>query len=123
MTHANARLTPRGRLLIVERSRAGWKRAHIAAAMGVSRKCVSVWIGRFAAEGEGGLHDRSSRPHSSPTQTSPEREQAVLRLRAKDRVGRDEIAQQTGVPARTVSRILVRHHVPHLAVLDPMTGR
>jgi transposase InsO family protein len=27
------------------------------------------------------------------------------------------------VPARTVSRILARHHLPHLAVLDPMTGQ
>ena len=42
--------------------------AHIAAAMGVSRKCVKTWIDRFADEGEAGLHDRSSRPHSMPHQ-------------------------------------------------------
>jgi transposase-like protein len=37
-------------------------KAHIAKAMGVSRKCVSAWIDRYEAEGEQGLHDRSSRP-------------------------------------------------------------
>jgi hypothetical protein len=32
------------------------------------------------------------------------------------------IAAVTGVPARTVSRILVRNHVPRLAWCDPLTG-
>ncbi|HEY8317284.1 MAG TPA: IS481 family transposase [Amnibacterium sp.] len=122
MSHANARLTPRGRALIVERFQHGWPKAHIAAAMGVSRKCVTTWIDRFQAEGEAGLQDRSSRPHSSPSRTSPEREAAVLRIRAEARVGRDEVAARSGVPARTVSRILARHGVPRLALLDPMTG-
>jgi transposase InsO family protein len=108
--------------LIVERARAGWKRAHIAAAMGVSRKCVTTWITRFAAEGVAGLQDRSSRPHSSPSRTSMVREEVVLRIRAEARVGRDEVADRTGVAARTVSRILARHGVPRLALLDPMTG-
>lgn len=122
MSHANARLTPKGRLLIVQRAQAGWKGAHIAAAMGVSRKCVKTWIDRYAAHGEAGLQDRSSRPHSSPSQTPFEREQVVLRIRAEQRVGRDEDADRSGVPARTVSRILARHGVPRLAQLDPMTG-
>ncbi len=33
MSHANARLTVRGRKLIIERRRDGWKQAHIAAAI------------------------------------------------------------------------------------------
>jgi transposase len=123
VTHANARLTPAGRKLIVQRAQAGWKRAHIASAMGVSRKCVSTWITRFAAEGDAGLQDRSSRPHRSPSRTSPEREASVLSIRAEARVGRDEVADRSGVAARTVSRILARHGVPHLALLDPMTGQ
>lgn len=44
MAHANARLTVHGRRLIIERARAGWKQAHIAAAMGVSRRCVKRWM-------------------------------------------------------------------------------
>ena len=122
MSHANARLTVRGRMLIVERRRDGWKQAHIAAAMGVSRKCVRYWLHRFATEGESGLADRSSRPHRCPTKTAPEVEAKVVALRQAERRGRDQIAAETGVPARTVSRVLARHARPHLAALDPMTG-
>ena len=70
MSHANARTTFHGRKLIVERWLAGWRQAHIAAAMGISRKCVRTWIARFQAEGVAGLIDRSSRPHTSPRRTA-----------------------------------------------------
>jgi transposase InsO family protein len=120
--HGSARLTVHGRRLIVQRHQAGWKQAHIAAAMGVSRKCVKTWIDRHAAEGEAGLTTRSSRPHSMPTRTSPEVERRVLAARAQDRDGPDVLGPKVGVPARTVSRILRRHHVPYLRQCDPMTG-
>ena len=66
VSHGNARTVLHGRLLIVQRHRAGWPQAHIATAMGISRKCVKTWIDRYAAEGEAGLRDRSSRPHTTP---------------------------------------------------------
>jgi transposase InsO family protein len=123
VSHANARLTVHGRLLIVERARHGWKQAHIAAAMGVSRRCVKRWLDRFRAEGEAGLQDRSSRPHRSPRRTTADVEAAVLTLRERERRGRDWIADELSVPARTVSRILARHGVPRLSQLDPITGQ
>jgi DNA-directed RNA polymerase specialized sigma24 family protein len=52
VSHGSARLTVHGRLLIVQRHQAGWKQAHIAAAMGVSRKCVKTWIGSAARIGD-----------------------------------------------------------------------
>jgi transposase InsO family protein len=122
VSHRNARLTVHGRKLIVDRHRAGWKQAHIAAAMGVSRKCVKTWIDRHRAEGEAGLETRSSRPHSMPTRTAPEVEQKVLAARAEHRQGPDRLGPLVGVPARTVSRILRRHGVPRLRECDPMTG-
>lgn len=122
MSHRNARLTVHGRMLIVQRHRAGWKQAHIAAAMGVSRKCVKTWIERHEAEGEAGLENRSSRPHSMPTRATPEVEQSVLAARAEHRDGPDVLGPKVGVPARTVSRILRRHGVPYLRECDPMTG-
>ena len=73
MSHGNARLTVHGRKLIVDRYRAGWRQAQIAAAMGVSRKCVRTWITRFETEGEAGLFDRSSRPHQPPTHLGRDR--------------------------------------------------
>jgi transposase InsO family protein len=110
-------------MLIVERAQAGWAQAHIAAAMGVSRRCVRRWLDRYAAEGAAGLHDRSSRPHRSPRRTSPDLEAAVVALRARERLGRDRIAHRLGLSPRSVSRILVRHGLPHLACLDPITGQ
>jgi transposase InsO family protein len=123
VSHANARLTVHGRRLIVDRARQGWKQAHIAAAMGVSRRCVKRWIDRHRDEGDAGLADRSSRPHRSPRRTPAEVEAVVVAVREAERVGPDEIAARTGVPPRTVSRILTRHGVPHLARLDPITGK
>ena len=122
MSHGNARLTVHGRLLIVQRHQDGWPQAHIAAAMGVSRKCVKTWIDRYAAEGEAGLRDRSSRPHSMPTRTRPRSSTKVVEVRRRERRGPDWIGAELGVPRRTVSRILARHGVPLLASLDPITG-
>jgi transposase InsO family protein len=123
MAHGSARLTVHGRLLIVRRHQEGWKQAHIAAAMGVSRKCVKTWIDRYAAEGEPGLRDRSSRPHAMPTRTSEEVQRQVLDLRRRERRGQDWLGPELGVPARTVSRILRRYRVPYLHECDPLTGQ
>ena len=122
MSHVNARLTVHGRLLIVDRVAAGRPVAHIAVELGVSRQTAYRWVRRFRAEGPAGLPDRSSQPRSSPARTSSEREQAVLDARRASRFGPLRIAALTGVPARTVGRILHRHGVPHLADCDPLTG-
>src|SRR3954462_691035 len=87
VSHGSARTLFHGRLLIVQRHQAGWPQAHIARAMGISRKCVKTWLERYAAEGEAGLRDRSSRPHSSPRRTSPEVESQVIELRGRERRG------------------------------------
>ncbi|MGY1694514.1 IS481 family transposase [Geodermatophilus sp. SYSU D00814] len=122
MSHRNARTTVHGRKLIVERWENGWKKAHIAAAMGISRKCVRTWIGRFQAEGEAGLVDRSSRPRSSPRRIPAAVEDRIVELRRQQRRGPALIGAELGVPARTVFRVLTRRGQPRLAALDPMTG-
>lgn len=122
VSHGNASLTVHGRRLIVQRFQDGWRTSHIAAAMGVSRKCVTTWITRYQAEGEAGLRDRSSRPHTMPTRTPEEIEQKVLAARAADRQGPDVLGPKLGVAPRTVSRILRRHNVAYLRDCDPMTG-
>lgn len=118
------RLNEFGRALIVERVLADRRPvAHVAKELGVSRQCAHRWVKRFQAEGFAGLPDRSSRPRSSPTRTSPAREAAVLAARAELRQGPLRLAATTGVPARTVSRILARNSVPPLAWCDPLTGQ
>ena len=123
MGHRNARLTVRGRRLLVERVRIeGQPVAHVAKAMGVSRQCAHRWVARFDAEGDAGLEDRSSRPHRTPTRTSVAIEQKVVEARLELRVGPDQLADELGVPARTISRILRRYEIPYLCECDPLTG-
>lgn len=122
MPHRNARLTVHARLLIVERYRAGWPQARIAEQLGVSRATVKKWIDRYEAEGMLGLEDRSSRPHTSPTQTSPEIEAQVLELRIERHRGAVFLAGELGLVASTVGRILARRQMPALGSIDPITG-
>jgi transposase InsO family protein len=91
--------------------------------MGVSRKCVQTWITRHATEGEAGLADRSSRPHTSPTKIPAETEERIVELRARERRGPAWIGAELGVPARSVSRVLARRGQPRLCALDPITGQ
>ena len=123
MAHANARLTVHGRLLLVQRVvRDQRPVAHVAKEMGISRQCAHRWVARYRAEGEAGLHERSSRPASCPRRTPARVERRVEAARRLLRVGRDQIAVVTRVPARTVSRILTRRCLPVLADCDPITG-
>ncbi len=123
MSHRNARLNVRGRQLLVERVREqGWAIAHAAKAQGISRQCAHRWVARWDAEGEAGLQERSSRPHSSPRRTAVEVEDRIVEVRAEQRRGQDWIGPEVGVAARTVGRVLRRRQVPYLRECDPMTG-
>ena len=123
MSHRNARLTPTGRRIMIERIAAGTPQAHVAQQMLVSRATVSKWWRRWLAEGDAGLEDRSSRPRSCPTRTSKKVEDRVCRLRRSKRWGPRMIAMHTGVPASTVHKILVRNELNRLAWIDRPTGR
>jgi transposase InsO family protein len=123
VSHANARLTVHGRRLVVRRVlEEGRPVAHVAKEMGISRQCAHRWLSRYRTEGEAGLLDRSSRPHACPRRTPGEIEERVLAARREHRCGPQGLSALTGVPARTVSRILARHGAPPLATLDPLTG-
>jgi transposase InsO family protein len=123
VAHANARLTHRGRLLLIDRVIAqGWPVAHAARAMGISRQCAYRWVGRWRVEGAAGLVDRSSRPHSSPRRTPAATEAAIVAERVEHRRGPAWLAPRHGVCPRTASRVLIRHGQPRLALLDPISG-
>ena len=123
MPHANARLTVHGRRLLVQRVVDDHRPvAHVAREMGVSRQCASRWVARYRAEGDAGLQERSSRPHTCPCRTAPAVEDAVVALRRDERRGQDWLGPELGVAPRTVSRILRRHGMTYLSDLDPVTG-
>lgn len=119
--HRNARLTPRGRLLLCERIEAGWPVAHAAAQIGISRDRAYVWWHRYRAEGLAGLEDRSSRPHHSPTKTQLKLERRIVSLRINKGLGPARIAGIISTPPSTVHRVLVRHGLNRLDHLDRVT--
>ena len=84
MSHANARLTPAGRLVMVLRIGAARPVAHVAAEMGVSRSTAWRWWRRFQAEGRGGLVDRPSRAHAHPARTAACVETRVRMVKSPD---------------------------------------
>ena len=58
--HANARLSLKGRELLVERVEvAGWSLMEAAMAAGISERTARKWLARYRAEGLAGLADRS----------------------------------------------------------------
>ena len=78
-----------------------------AAAAEISLRCARKWIGRYQAEGELGLLDRSSAPGSIPHRTPERRVQAIAALRRLRFTG-PEIAEVLGMASSTVSAILTR---------------
>ncbi len=90
MSHRNARLTPTGRRIMIERIAAGTPQAHVAEQMLVSRATVSKWWRRWLAEGDAGREDRSSRPRTCPTQTPRRVEGSGVPVAALEAVGAED---------------------------------
>lgn len=121
--HANAPLTPEGRLRLCHRIEDGWTVAAAAESMNISRQCAHKWWSRYRDEGVAGLRDRSSRPHSCPHQTPARVERRIVALRQSRKLGPARLSGIVGVPASTVHRVLVRHGVNRLRWMDRPTGR
>jgi transposase InsO family protein len=121
--HANARLTPVGRLTMVLRIESGRSVAHVAAEMGISRPTAYKWWNRWVDSGEQGLVDRSSRPHSCPHRTSSAMQDQIAELRRVLKLGPARIGYRLGVAPSTVHRVLTRLGINRLAWMDRPTGR
>jgi transposase InsO family protein len=121
--HANARLTPIGRLTLCLRIEGGRPVAHVAPEMGISRATGYKWWKRFCEEGVEGLVDRSSRPRHCPHRTSAALEAQIAELRHELKLGPARIGYRLGVPASTVHRVLVRLGLNRLSWMDRPSGR
>ena len=122
--HPNAPLTPEGRRRMVECVLVKrWTVEATAERFQVDAKTVRKWRDRFVAEGEAGLEDRSSRPHSSPNRTPRAVRRRVIRLRKQRRKGAAWIAHQVGLAASTVQAILNRAGLGRLDRGDRATCR
>ena len=116
--HENARLTPVGRALMVDRIERGLSVAKAAEGFGVSRRTVCKWLQRHRRGGERRLHDRSSAPRRCPRRTPAEVVVQVEALR-RQRITGPAIAQALGLARSTVGLILRRLGLGKLSALDP----
>jgi transposase InsO family protein len=122
-THKNAPLTPKGREAMVRAVLdCGLSKAAAARKFNTTAKTVGKWVHRFSALGEGGLRDRSSRPHLSPSQTPPATCANVEVLR-RERRTQEHIAATLGLSTATVSRILKARGLSLLSALEPQQPR
>lgn len=91
--------------------------------MGISRQCAHKWWRRYQELGAEGLHDRSSRPRSSPNKTPARIERRIILRRRIDKNGPHRIGARLGIAPSTVHRVLVRNDLSRLDHLDRATGR
>jgi transposase InsO family protein len=123
VSHANAQLTPAGRLrlaqLVVDKK---WPLRRAAERWNCSVTTARRWAERYRALGRDGMVDRSSRPTTSPRRTPTRVERRVIGLRVSRRWGPARIAYRLRMAASTVHKILRRYGCPPLAWTDPATG-
>ena len=123
MSHRRAKLTPFGRLLLVQRVDVQkWPAARAAESVGVSRATAYKWVRRYREAGLAGLEDHSSRPRVSPRALSQGQVERVLTARRELRQGPHRLAFALGMPRSTIYRVLHRHGVSRLKDNDRSTG-
>jgi transposase InsO family protein len=115
--HKNARLTPCGRVLLVQRIEQGWTPLRAAEAAGVSVRTAYRWLLRYRL-GDGQLQDRSSAPHHCPHRLPAERLTAIEHLRRQRQTG-PMIALALGLARSTVGLALRRLRLNRLDRLEP----
>ena len=104
--HANARLSLKGRRLLIDRLETdGWDIRDAAEAAGISVRTARKWLARWRAEGELGLVDRSSAPKVVANKTDEARIACIAALRRLRMTG-PEIAEILQMALSTVSGIL-----------------
>ncbi len=119
MSHANARLTPRGRQILVERITGGWPVSRAARAAGISRQTGSKWWNRYRREGLPGLVDRRSRVQRQARALDAAVVDELCRLRRQLRVGPHRLAWRTGLSHSTIYAVLRRQRLSRLDRLEP----
>jgi len=117
--HKNARLTVVRRIEMVrDMTERGLSPGAAGAAHGVSAPTARKWLGRYLAEGEAGLLDRSSRPARCPRAIAGATALAIRELRLR-RLTQARIAASLGVSKSTVGRVLARAGLSRLRDLEP----
>lgn len=110
--HANARLSPIGRQLLIDRiERDGWPVEAAAQAAGISTRTAFKWLARKRSGGE--LVDRSSARKTQANRTPAATVEVICALR-RLRFSGPEIAELLKLPGSTVSAVLKREGLGRL---------
>ncbi|MGE5764451.1 MAG: leucine zipper domain-containing protein [Mycobacterium leprae] len=129
MPHANATLTPRGRLLLAQCVvDDGWPLRRAAEHFQTSVPTAAGWAARYRARAAGSdpleaMNDRSSRPRRGPTQVRRPVVRRILHLRRQRTWRPVRTAHRLGLHASTVHRMLRREGMPRLIQIDLATRR
>ena len=122
MSHPSARLTPKGRQLLVNRVRDGWTITKAADAAGISRQTGSKWLWRFRRQGEPGLRDRPSAVHHQVRAHPASLVEQVCARRLELRAGPHVLGWETGLARSTVYAFLCRAALDRLDRLEPQAS-
>src|SRR4051812_25242887 len=123
MVHANACLTPKGRLRVASAIvDDGWTYARAAERFQCSTATAKKWADRYRAGGLAAMGDRSSRPRRSPRRLAQRRERRIIKVRFIHRWGPHRIAAHLRLPRSTVEAVLRRYRMPLLRHLDQASG-
>jgi transposase IS481 family protein len=103
--HGNARLSVKGRELLIARILvAGWSLSAAAEAAGISDRTARKWLARYRAEGPSGLLDRSSAPAVVANRTDERRIEAIAAPSSSARSPAPSASpHRPGSPARRAS--------------------
>ncbi len=130
LPHANATLTPRGRLALARCVvDDGWSLRRAAERFQVSPQTAGRWARRYRLAVECGVDpllamgDRSSRPRRSPSQVRRPVVRRIVHLRRQRGWGPARIAHRLGMHPSTVNRVLRREGMPRLDEVDLATRR
>jgi transposase InsO family protein len=130
LPHANALLTPRGRLLLAQCVvDDGWSLRRAAERFQVSVPTAQRWAHRYrqalrdGQDPQAAMTDRSSRPRRCPRQIRRPMVRKILHLRRTRGWGPARIGDKLGLRASTVNRVLRREGVPRLHEVDLATRR
>ncbi len=123
VTHANAPLTPRGRLALARCViDDGWPLRRAAERFNVAVTTASRWAQRYRDHGAAAMEDRSSRPKTSPQRTPARTERRIIARRINRRWGPARIAHHLHLGISTVAKVITRYAMARLCDCDRATG-
>jgi len=129
VVHANALLTPRGRLAVAQCIvEDGWSLRRAAERFQTSAQTAGRWAARYRARDLSrpaieAMVDRSSRPRRCPRRTRSKVERRICHLRRTRGWGPARIGHRLGMHPSTVGRVLRRAGMAPLAHTDLATRR